>query len=180
MKTLRILFLLTFSAFCQAQTTQTNFEKQLLELLKYSDNEFKEIKGEAIQGTTDEFKSTYKMDGAIKNIIWYMGWKYFIATYPKTEDSTEAYTAFGKMQESIKKVLGDNATVKATEEEKALTSSIYIKRKTIQYRKHNGESTAYYVLIELERSSSDGYAFTEKVRHTKWAITIRIYQDFEL
>jgi len=177
MKMLPLLFVITCSAICQAQTTQTTFEKQIPELLKYSDNDFKEIKGEAIQGTTDEFLSTYKMERAAKNVIWETGWKYFIATFPETKDSSEAYNAFMKMQESIKKVLGDKATAKTSEEEKQLTESISIKRKMIQFRKHDGDLTAYYAELVLEKATRKS-DFLRTV-NVDWTIKLMIHQVLE-
>jgi hypothetical protein len=176
-KKLLFLLLYSYSGIALAQTSQATFEKQLLELLKHSDNDFKEIKGEAIQGTTDEFLSTYKMERAAKNVIWETGWKYFIATFPQTKDSTEAYTAYMKMQESIKKVLGDKATAKTSEEEQQLTESISIKRRTIRFRKHDGDLTAYYAELVLEKATRKS-DFLQTV-NIDWTIKLMIHQVLE-
>jgi hypothetical protein len=184
MKMLPLLFVITSSVFCQAQSSRAAFEKQLLELLKFSDYDFKEIKGEVIQGTTDEFLSTYKMEGAAKNVIQETGLKYFIVTFPETKDSSEAYNAFIIMEESIKNVLenywmilGDSLTAKTSEEEKQLMAGISIKRKTIRFRKHDGDLTAYYVELVLDKATRKS-DFLQTV-NIDWTIKLMIHQVLE-
>lgn len=184
MKISLVFLLLSCSVFCQTQTSQAAFEKQLLELLKFSDYDFKEIKGEVIQGTTDEFLSTFKMEGAAKNVIRETGLKYFIVTFPETKDSSEAYNAFIKMEESIKNVLGnywmilgDTLTAKTSEEEMQLTAGISIKRKKIRFRKHDGDLTAYYVELVLEKATRKS-DFLQTV-NIDWTIKLMIHQVLE-
>ena len=174
MKKLFLLLLVTYTGLCSAQTSQAIFEKQIFELLKHSDNNFKEIKGEVIQGTTDEFTTTYKMNGSAKNVIWEVAWTSFIATYPVTKDSSEAYTTFKKMEESIRKVLGDKTTSKTFEEEKQVTANTLVNYKMIKFLKEENDLTFYFVDLELQKSrrkmNSIGTLTIE------WTIRITIYQ----
>lgn len=149
-------------------------------MLKYSDNEFKDIKGEKIksdQSWNEDYQSGFAMEGAKENIISSTGWISFIATYPATTDSAAAVSAFNKMTESIKKALGDKATATASEEEKQITNSTSAKFRKILFRKHDGDLTAYYVELELKKATRKLDILRSLT--IEWTIRIAIYQKLE-
>lgn len=166
--------------FVQAQTTQTKFEKQIIELIKQADDDFAGIKGEEIkidETLSDGFKSKLGLEGATENKITEGLWTRFVASFPVQKDSSIAFDSFNKMSGLIKKALGDKATMKTIPLQEKVSGFDITKVQMAEFRKHENKTDAYYVELRIYRSAVKMKLFSGA--SSGWMMELVVYKKLE-
>lgn len=172
-------FCIQAGLFVQAQTTQTKFEKQIIELIKLADDDFAGIKGEEIikeETISDGFKSKLELEGATENKITEGLWIRFVAGFPAQKDSSIAFDSFNKMSGLIKKALGDKATMKTNPLQEKVSGFDITKVQMTEFRKHENKADAYYVELKIYRSAAKMKLFSSS---PGWTTELVVYKKLE-